>query len=266
MENGRLSIQDIRKIYKLDDVEKLLWKIENDILGAVRSKGIVMAEDDINLLLLSTCKSITLFREISLLCGSGFPDGALILARNIYEQMIICNYILLHEEHEEILKKYYADREYSRQKYIRENAIRFNDDVKAQQADLIINEYKEKYGKKLRSYWWSGKNSFSEIDEYVLERTNEKKGLFNNLHMQYKLASTIIHASSLGNTIHIGTTHKYIDMGTWEKGQEDSLFLASVSLIYLIGETYTYLGLDYDYVLEKCNQLGIFYLKKLQKA
>ena len=42
-----------------------------------------------NLVLNCTGKSLLTLRELILLCKNGFPDGALGLARNLFEQFII---------------------------------------------------------------------------------------------------------------------------------------------------------------------------------
>ena len=96
--------------YRLDEMELLISNIEEQILASIKELKIQEKQDELNLLLHATMKSISFLREILLLCRHGFPDGSLILARNIYEQMIISLFIIEKqgEEHDRILDKYYA--------------------------------------------------------------------------------------------------------------------------------------------------------------
>ena len=96
--------------YRLDEMELLISNIEEQILASIKELKIHEKQDELNLLLHATMKSISFLREILLLCRHGFPDGSLILARNIYEQMIISLFIIEKqgEEQDRILDKYYA--------------------------------------------------------------------------------------------------------------------------------------------------------------
>lgn len=61
-----------------------MTKIENEVLGIVKNENVLGMNDDVDLLVPALTSSLLLLRQIIILCENGFPDEALILARNIY--------------------------------------------------------------------------------------------------------------------------------------------------------------------------------------
>ena len=61
-----------------------MTKIENEVLGIVKNENVLGMNDDVDLLVPALTSSLLFLRQIIILCENGFPDGALILARNIY--------------------------------------------------------------------------------------------------------------------------------------------------------------------------------------
>lgn len=257
--------QTIRKEYKLDDLFNLVFAIEKKILSRVKDASLLGKKDNIDLLAPALAASITAIREIICLCEYGFPDGALIIARNVYEQSIICSFIEGTSDSEcraELLKKYFLDYEVTRLRYIREQAIRFNNKAKVEEYDKKVCDYNEKY-KNTYTYWWSGKRSFREIVDEVISRRDGCYGLSQNMHMEYKLASIKIHSSSFSNRMNIGSSCHGIDMRARATGQENALFLATSSLIPLVRYTYIELGIEDENAIAELNRLGIYYLQML---
>lgn len=141
--------------YSLDVLNSIIVDVEEHILFAVRNGKTLGKHDDIDLLVPALTTSISLARQIILLCENGFPDGALILARNIYEQRIICSFIEEREdatEREELLKKYFQDAELTRLKYLNEQAKRFNVKADTEETDRLIKVHQEKYGSSFKQY------------------------------------------------------------------------------------------------------------------
>ena len=261
-------MQLIREKYLLEELLATINNIEHDVLFTIRNGKDLGKRDDIDLLVPALTTSLSLTRQIVLLCENGFPDGALILARNIYEQRIICSYIEEREdenERKELLEKYFQDAELTRLKYLNEQAKRFNlkDDI--EKTDRLIKEHQEKYGSSFKQYWWSGKNSFKELSDVITNREDSHRGLFNNMHMEYKMACIAMHPSAFGNRMNIGSNVVGVDMRARDTGHEHALFLATSSLIALVGHTYHYLELDDNYVLNELNRLGEYYLRMLIK-
>ena len=85
------------------------------------------------------------------------------------------------------------------------------------------------------------------------------------MHLMYKRACLSLHASCMGNRIRLGSDCAGIDMGPWEKGQENALFLSAASLIYIISVTYQELGIDGREINESLHELTKYYLSLLGK-
>ena len=259
-------MQLIREKYLLDELLETINNIEHHVLFAIRNGKDLGKRDDIDLLVPALTNSLSLTRQIVLLCENGFPDGALILARNIYEQRIICSFIeerTNEKEREELIEKYFQDAELTRLKYLNEQAKRFSVKDDMENTERLIKEHQEKYGSSFKQYWWSGKNCFRELSDAITNREKSHRGLFNNMHMEYKMACIAMHPSSFGNRMNIGLKVVDVDMRIRDTGHEHALFLATASLISLVGHTYHYLELDDSFVLNELNRLGEHYCRML---
>ncbi|MFR4352634.1 MAG: DUF5677 domain-containing protein [Roseburia sp.] len=105
-------------------------------------------------------KSFVSTREIILLCWSGFPDGALSLARNVYEQLIITLYIEKHSGQAsltDILHRYNEDYSYQRAKCLKYEAQYLSKDKdKIDGYQNTIDEIKTQNNlKSIKDYWWA---------------------------------------------------------------------------------------------------------------
>ena len=138
--------------YKLNDLENIISEIENTICKEIEEKDIQEAMDNINFLLYTIGKSIVTLREIIILCREGFPDGALALARNLFEQFVHVLYIEQREGSESfdsLLEKYYVNYNVQRTKALMFAAV--NIDNSFEQSRLCqdeLNEIRKKYGVK----------------------------------------------------------------------------------------------------------------------
>ena len=261
-------IADITEKYKLNDLNKIIANIEEQVLHAIRNGKSLGKQDDIDLLVPSLTTSLSLLRQIILLIQNGFPDGALILSRNIYEQMIICAFIEEKDDikkHDELLEKYFQDAELIRLKFLNEQAKRFKDEECIIKTDRLIKEHQERFESSFGQYWWAKKKSFKDLSDEITKREDPCQGLVNNMHMEYKMACIAMHPSSFGNRMNIGSDVVGVDMRARNTGHEHALFLAVASLISLVGYTYYYLQIDDKDVLDKLNRLGIHYLEMLRQ-
>lgn len=259
--------ESIEEKYHLMDLYRILEEIENQVLFSVKTRKCLGNFDDIDLLVPALTSSLSLLRQIIILSENGFPDGALILARNIYEQMVICSFIEKRDddiERDDLLKKYFQDAEFTRLKFLNEQAKRFSNETDIVDTNRLIEEHQNKYGSSFKQYWWAGKNSFKEIADEITKCEDFHKGLFNNMHMEYKMACIVTHPSAFGNQMNIGSNVVGVDMRARNTGHEHALFLSVTSLITLVGYTYEYLELDSEYPLSELNSLAILYLKILR--
>ena len=134
----------IKAKYKLCELEKILLEIETVVQNAIQRVNVKTANDNLNFLLYTLGKSIVTTREILILCWAGYPDGALSLSRNIFEQFVHVAYIEGQEKSEELdllLEKYNADYNYQRLKNLKweaeyisqntENEARYQSEIDA---------------------------------------------------------------------------------------------------------------------------------------
>lgn len=261
-----MNQEEITTFYKLNDLEQILVKCEDDISCRIEELELKETDDNLNFLLYTMGKSFVSTREIILLCWSGFPDGALSLARNVYEQLIITLYIEMHSEQSsltDILHRYNEDYSYQRAKCLKYEALHLSKDKeKLEEYQSIIDEIRaENNIKKIKDYWWADEKgtTFLEICESVTAGNKEMEPLLRLMHLMYKRACLSIHASCMGNRIRLGSDCAGIDMGPWEKGQENALFLSTASLIYIVSITYQLMGLDGADVNKSLNELTIYY-------
>lgn len=84
-----MTQKDIILKFRIDELEECLDLIEDEISDKINHGHYKQEESYMNLVLNCTGKSLLTLRELILLCKNGFPDGALGLARNLFEQFII---------------------------------------------------------------------------------------------------------------------------------------------------------------------------------
>lgn len=83
--------------WRLDELEAIIDSMENEIEAAITQQQIQTGHDYTNIILRTAGKSIVSMREIIRLSAFGYPDGALSLARNIYEHVIILAFFENHK-------------------------------------------------------------------------------------------------------------------------------------------------------------------------
>lgn len=255
--------------YKLDELDIVLELVEEAIENAINHQQISIDSDESIFLIYTSGKCLVTTREIMVLCSNGFPDGALALSRNLYEQMIITAYIKQINDKEErikTIKKYIEDYDVQRFKNV-QFAYHINSKIKdAQYANEKKKEILNKYGiDKYSDYWWApGINSFAAMCQSVEnnKRNADIKPLLINSHLLYKRACLAMHASSIGNRIRLGSNIADVDLGPWNDGQEYALYLATVSLIQVFGYTSQFLNFKFEDAKRinlSLNRLAIYY-------
>ena len=113
-----MTQEDIILKFRIDELEECLDLIEDEISDKINHGHYKQEESYMNLVLNCTGKSLLTLRELILLCKNGFPDGALGLARNLFEQFIIISVFEAQCEgvdRDRMVEKYYAD--YNVQRY-----------------------------------------------------------------------------------------------------------------------------------------------------
>lgn len=121
-----------------------------------------------------------------------------------------------------------------------------------------------------KDYWWANEKEtlFSALCKSVVEYNKEVEPLLRLMHLMYKRICLSLHASCMGNRIRLGSDCTGIDMGSWEKGLENTLFLSTASLVYIVSITYRLLEIDTTEINRSLNELTIYYhniIKELVK-
>lgn len=255
-------------------VEKLIDDFENRLAAEVDHK--YKEEQNFNNILIYTSgKSILTFREILYLSSMGFPDGALSLSRNLYEQNIIVAFLYsksTSSDFGEYIEDYYLAGEIQRLKVLKweadilsgklSDSEKYNNQIEA----LKLKSHQKVTG---NDYWWTGFNSFAGLADYCSASENDKhyEKMMKRLRLMYKCACISLHAGSLGNNIRLGVENGFsgIDNRAKTNGHDLPLCFASHSMIPIIGVTCNELNIDGSDLIRESNDLSIFYYDRLLK-
>ena len=107
--------------WRLDEFLNTIDEFENLLADKVQDKDFESNSYEMALLHISG-KSIVTTREVLTLCAHGYPDGALSLARNLYEQMITIAFFESRknqQDFQDYVDDYYLNYEYQRNKSLR---------------------------------------------------------------------------------------------------------------------------------------------------
>lgn len=255
--------------FHIDELEECIDLIEDEIANKINNGNYKTEDSYINIVLRCTAKSILTLRELILLCKNGFPDGALGLSRNLFEQFVIISIFETECKgavRDEMAAKYCADYDVQRYKNLKVMYEYAGKVVEAQDCDKEIAKLKSQFSvKRFSNYWWCGQTSFTKTCEYIIECADENyKTMVRNLHISYKRACLALHANSFGNINRISDCSADIDLSPLDEGQEYALDLAVKSFIMVVMVLYRELGLNSERVNKKLNELALFYQNAIQ--
>lgn len=256
--------------WRLEDLDTIIDEFDIAIENATQMMGAKEAHDYLNLILRTAGKSIVTFREIVILSAFGYPDGALSLARNLYEQFILLSFFESKQEDHDFqtyIEDYFLHDEIQRLRALKFEASACRDntaDVRRIEDELLAVGKKAHHEVKANDYWWSGFQSFAAIYNYVRKENLSEPGLkrwIGVLHFLYKRACISLHASALGNTIRLGDSKdsNVINTSPRLEGMNIPLQLATVSFIVIVGITCRELNINFDLFKGRLNKLSNFY-------
>jgi hypothetical protein len=198
-----VDYQVIRERWKLDMWMDYISKSDDIAEGLSHN---LKVDDNIENVILKNCAcAILSFKEMLVLLSQGYPDGALMLTRNVYEAAIITQFIYNNYlASPDLIERFFADQNvkaYKNRKELYEAIAEKSPDLdwpkKAiEMCQQSLSDLTEKYGKISGQYWWAQaifpdskrSVSFSQIDKAI----NGDK-LLRSL---YKRACIGIHISS----------------------------------------------------------------------
>lgn len=267
-----LSIQTNCSLdWKLNVLDKIIDSMEDEIELAITQKQILTDRNYANIILRIAGKSVVNMREIICLSTYGYPDGALSIARNLYEQVIILAFFENHKNDKDFnnyIEDYYTDYDIQRNKalqYKAENCLQDSQTQSALKAELKQLK-KAAHHSVFGDYWWSGNSKFAQLVKIAIASVPEEKGqkFLHELHLVYKRACMSIHSNCIGNTLRLGINPDFvgIDTSPTTKGHSLPLWFATTSFDYIMGVTYTLLGLDYQKNCQDLNNLVLFFRER----
>ena len=242
MEINSQNSEHIKK-WRLIDLVNIVDEFDDCLCEKINEDGVKYAHDYRNILFFMAGKSIVTMKEIMCLIQCGYPDGALSLARNIYEQFVLSAFFEIHkkdEDFQEYVDDFWLDYEIQRNKILKYEA-------EFVQMDLEEKNRIEQDIAKLRTsahhtgkqdYWWADKKSFKEVvDEVISSQPDDayKKYVAMN-HLIYKRACMALHVSSAGNMLRLGNEPEFvgIDNRQHQNGHEVPLLLAAQSFLFVL--------------------------------
>lgn len=266
--------QEIKKHcerWRITELNNIISLFEDDFAESVHQK-LVLSQDYKNIILRIVGKSVVTCSEILCLVTYGFPDGALSLARNLYEQSIILHFFERHhkdDDFEKYIHDYFIDSDIQRLKALLYDAEHFSQDNA--EADKIKNKIKilreQAYQKGKGDYWWMGSSSFTGVVDANMQNLNNGfSKLLAEFHLLYKRACLSLHANGYGNVLRLGVENHNgtVNTAPQTNGHEIPLLLAVGSLVFIIGTACMEFDLDYEKYKQQLNDLLLFYRKAMR--
>ena len=251
-----------------------LWSVVSDFEDEIAKKvhhNLINEADYPNILFHAASKTIITMREIIILCGNGYPNGALSLARNIYEQFIICTFLYQHKDDSNfptIVRNYHLSYDFKRNNALQYEAEFCTKDtvelsrLKTEKNSLVasVAPYNTK-----KDYWWAGKNSFRELVDSVIDNETDESFIvfLHQLYLFYQRACASIHAGALGNEALLGIDEELIGTDTRPQiaGHDFPLYYATNSFIGIIGVVAKEFKFDCNNLIVSLNALSKYYQK-----
>ena len=229
--------------WRLIDLVNIVDEFDDCLSKKINGTGFKSANNYPNILLFMAGKSIVTMKEIMYLIQCGYPDGALSLARNLYEQFILSLFFEIHkkdEDFQEYVDDFWLDYEIQRNKILKYEAefVQMNLEEKNRIEQDIAKLRTSAHHTGKQDYWWAGKKSFKEVvDEVISSQPDDayKKYVARN-HLIYKRACMALHVSSAGNMLRLGNEPEFvgIDNRQHQNGHEVPLLLAAHSFLFVL--------------------------------
>lgn len=258
--------------WKLNELSEIVGQFDEKLADSVNAQKIVRERNYKNIVLDTAGKSIVTMREVICLCANGYPDGALALARNLYEQFVILSFLEMHSsdvDFQNYIEDYFRDAIIINCKALKYEADFFENKLEIKNLNEKVENEKEAAHKKVRGqYWWTGKAKFQDVVESIgqVDSRPEIKRLLARLQFVYKRACLSLHASCLGNSMRIGTENELqcIDTRERDNGQELPLYFAIMSFIMVVKVTCREFYITENSIINELGVLASFYYKATQ--
>ena len=161
--------------------------------------------------------------EILVLTSNGYPNGAFSLSRQIYEGLVIMDYLREHSGDKDLVERFFDSSIISSLRLLRQ--AKADGQQSTQIEDQQLAYYSKKYlcfcnkNGKFGDYWWAGKGvSFADLSNQTRFKSN----------YMYKYTCEITHMSFLNSYLHLGKNENDILIGQSEEGYNTPLWFAMI--------------------------------------
>lgn len=261
------------KKWKLNELVQIVDEFDSAIGDKVNESKLKFFHDYKSLLFFMAGKSVLTTKEILCLVQCGYPEGALSLARNLYEQFVIAEFFHTHKadgNFQDYIDDFFADYEIQRNKLLAFSAEYAENNIeKKQQAEQSIAEIRANaHSKKKGTYWWADKDTFSNMAIDLIKRqTNPVFRKFMAMyHTIYKRACVALHANCAGNILRLDDDSEFlgVDNRPRENGHSMPLLLGVYSFLSVTGIVCEEFEIDHADWKLRLNDLLICYKSLLE--
>lgn len=259
--------------WRLNILLDIVGKFEDEVSQVITAQNIVIAEDYRNILLRFAAKSIVSTQEICVLCDHGYPDGALGIARSLYEHYIFIAFFSSKRNDQnfnDYISDYFVDSELQ--------VCKLAEIQKPQMTDMEIDEIDARKKRAKASatrdthsqYWWTGLTTFQSVVDYVHKQpiAQGADDLVIRLRALYKLACTVLHSNCFGNQLRLGLDADFVGIDTTPltEGHEFALEFTATTLIFILGTVCEEFGFDHTPYTDLLNDLVLYYRNQTTPA
>lgn len=263
-----IEMKEHIQYWKLQEISSVVDEFDSCICDKTDELQLKLTHDYRTILFFMAGKTVITMKEVICLVQFGYPDGALSLARNLYEQFVVVSFFENHKQDpdfQDYIDDFFDDYEIQRNRLLKFEAEFVQmDAVVKQKIEQGINRIRTlAHHKGKGDYWWAGKNSFRDLAEEMIDRqsTSDYKKFVALNHMMYMRACTSLHVSCAGNILRIGDAADFVgvDNRQRENGYELPLLLTVGSFLYVVGVVCEEFGLDGADWNVRLNDLLIYY-------
>lgn len=259
--------------WKLNELVQVVDEFENTMCDKANESKLKYSQDYKTLLFFMAGKSVVTTKEVLCLVQCGYPEGALSLARNLYEQFVIAEFFHTRKadsNFQNYIDDFFADYEIQRNKLLAFSAEYVESDNAAKQrAEQYVHEIRaNSHSKKKGDYWWADKKTFYDmVIDLIKSQTNPAfKKFMARYHTIYKRACVSLHANCAGNILRLGDNPEFsgIDNRPRENGHSVPLLLVVYSFLCVTCIVCEEFEIDYTNWKLRLNDLLIYYNSLLE--
>jgi hypothetical protein len=161
--------------------------------------------------------------EILVFESNGYPNGAFSLSRQVYEGLVIMDYLREHSCDKDLIERFFDSSGISSLQLLRQ--AKADGQQSTEMEDQQLKHYAKKYSNfcnangRFSDYWWAGKSfSFTKLSNQTRFKSN----------YMYKYSCEITHMSFLNSFLHLGNNQNDILIGQSEEGYNTPLWFAMI--------------------------------------